>query len=117
MKKTSPRRADRSPERCRAGGGLLGGKDPAGRFPLNVVSSVINGYARIPNQRANGECATIVCGYSFSAVRAAWPAQNIMRETGAEPAEFPRLSDFSSTEAKNAVDRRSGLISGRKLMI
>src|SRR5271157_2878199 len=32
MKKPSPRRADRSPERCRAGGGLLGGKDPAGRF-------------------------------------------------------------------------------------
>src|SRR5262249_26584575 len=26
------RRADRAPGRCRAGGGLLGGKDPTGRF-------------------------------------------------------------------------------------
>src|SRR5262245_19149025 len=32
---TSPRRADRAPGRCRAGGGLLGGKDPAGRFLLS----------------------------------------------------------------------------------
>src|SRR5262249_60088204 len=27
-----PKRADRAPRRCRAGGGLLGGKDPAGRL-------------------------------------------------------------------------------------
>jgi hypothetical protein len=29
---TALRRADRAPGRCRAGGGLLGGKDLAGRF-------------------------------------------------------------------------------------
>src|SRR5436190_1643495 len=28
------RRADRAPGRCRAGGGLLGGKDPTGRLSL-----------------------------------------------------------------------------------
>ena len=44
MKQPSPRRADRSPERCRAGGGLLGGKDPAGRFAF-VVVSVMSGFA------------------------------------------------------------------------
>jgi len=32
VKRTSCRRADRAPERCPAGGGLLGGKDPTGRF-------------------------------------------------------------------------------------
>src|SRR5262249_22925421 len=32
MAATSPGRADRAPGRCRAGGGLLGGKDPARRF-------------------------------------------------------------------------------------
>ena len=30
--------ADRAPERYRAGGGLLGGKDPAGRFALALPS-------------------------------------------------------------------------------
>ena len=68
MKKTSPRRADRSPERCRAGGGLLGGKDPAGRFALVVVTSVMNGFAacfaRTPNQRANGQ-PYFLSGFSF----------------------------------------------------
>lgn len=29
---STPRRADLAPGRCRAGGGLLGGKDPTGRF-------------------------------------------------------------------------------------
>jgi hypothetical protein len=43
--KPSTRRADRAPERCRAGGGLLGGKDPAGRFALIVVTTSMNGYA------------------------------------------------------------------------
>src|SRR5262249_35296594 len=41
---TSPRRVDRAPRRCRAGGGLLGGKDPAGRFlassPLVAVAAL-----------------------------------------------------------------------------
>ena len=32
-------RTDRSPGWCRAGGGLLGGKDPAGRFALVVVTA------------------------------------------------------------------------------
>jgi hypothetical protein len=58
MKKPSPRRADRSPERCRAGGGLLGGKDPVGRFAWIVVNSVMNDFvahfAQTPTQRANG---------------------------------------------------------------
>ena len=60
--------ADRSPERCRAGGGLLGGKDPAGRFALGVVTSVMNGFAacfaRTPNQRANGQ-PDFLSGFSF----------------------------------------------------
>ncbi len=59
MKQTSPRRADRSPERCRADGGLLGAEDPAGRFALVVVTAVLNGFAaclaRTPNPRANGQ--------------------------------------------------------------
>src|SRR5262245_25429101 len=32
MSRHRSRRADRAPGRCRAGGGLLGGKDPTGRF-------------------------------------------------------------------------------------
>src|SRR5262249_58348122 len=32
------RRADRAPGRCRAGGGLLGGKDPAGRLRFGSQS-------------------------------------------------------------------------------
>src|SRR5262245_61497721 len=32
MATTSPTRADRAPGRCRAGGGLLGGKDPTDRL-------------------------------------------------------------------------------------
>src|SRR5580658_2768529 len=39
--KSSSRRADRSPGWCRAGGGLLRGKDPAGRFALGVVTFLI----------------------------------------------------------------------------
>ena len=38
-------RTDRAPERCRAGGGLLGGKDPAGHFALGVVISMMSGFA------------------------------------------------------------------------
>ena len=34
----SSRRADRAPGRCRAGGGLLGGKDPTGRFSYRDIS-------------------------------------------------------------------------------
>ena len=48
--------ADRATVRA---GGLPGGKDPAGRFALGVVTSVMNGFAacfaRTPNQRANGQ--------------------------------------------------------------
>src|SRR5262249_25623708 len=37
----TPRRADRAPGRCRAGGGLLGGKDPPAAFrPSQVVERV-----------------------------------------------------------------------------
>src|SRR5262249_43439711 len=40
-----PRRADRAPGRCWAGGGLLGGKDPAGRFflPEEIEQVVVAG--------------------------------------------------------------------------
>src|SRR5262245_34644203 len=34
MERHRCRRADRAPGRCRAGGGLLGGKDPAGRLSI-----------------------------------------------------------------------------------
>ncbi len=58
---------DRSLERCLAGGGLLGGKDPAGRFALVVITSLMNGFAacfaRTPNQRANGQ-PDFLCGFS-----------------------------------------------------
>ncbi len=104
MKKPSPRRADRSPERCLAGGGLLGGKDPAGRFPLNVVSSVINGFARTPNQRANGQ-RYIVSGYCFSAGgRLALPEHNARNR--ARTRNF--FSGWSKPVAGHAVDRRPG---------
>src|SRR4051794_10167441 len=45
MTGTSPRRADRAQGRCRAGGGLLGGKDPTGRFAFLEGASSLRGRA------------------------------------------------------------------------
>src|SRR5437867_5585720 len=57
-------RADRAPGRCRAGGGLLSGKDPAGRLVFGVVTSVISGYvacfAESPNERAISSISLLV---------------------------------------------------------
>ncbi len=68
MKKPSPRRADRALERCQAGGSLLDGKDPAGRFALVVVTSLRNGFAacfaRTPKERANVQ-PCFLSGFSF----------------------------------------------------
>src|SRR5262249_40021560 len=49
---TLPRRADRALRWCRAGGGLLGGKDPAGRF------STLDGQTHAPSRYDyHGICA------------------------------------------------------------
>src|SRR5882672_7472008 len=49
MKRHRFRRADRAPGRCRAGGGLLGGKDPAGRFIPSICSEVAASFSTCRN--------------------------------------------------------------------
>src|SRR5262245_45967586 len=67
------RRADRAPGRCRAGGGLLGGKDPAGRLLQDVPyqhpgeavgASIITGRDHFPAgpRRQAGEDADVDAG-------------------------------------------------------